>query len=158
MMFPMQLLGWVLLLVLGGLLLWFGIWLNGRLKLSLKSLPWLAVFFALSFGLGTVEPRIFGEIMQHESFPSEWGQGNFLVTWFAARRALQNTGWLIGVLMLFSELAPLLARSSPVEELQTWDPLKRVRASIPLLGVVLIVLAVLPIAVAGAMLAFSGSD
>ena len=157
MIFPMQLLGWTLLLILGGLLLWFGIWLNGRLKLNLKSLPWLAVFFALYFGLGVVEPRILGEIIEHDSFPSEWGQGNFLVTWYSARMALRTTGWLIGVLMLISELAPMLARSSPVEELQTWDPLRGVRASIPALGVVLIVLAVLPIAAAGAVLALSGS-
>ena len=154
MIFPMQLVSWVLILILGGLLLWFGIWLNVRLKLDLKSLPWLAVFFALSFGLGIVEPLIFREIVEIDAFPFD--RETFFFTTNAGLAILRDTGRLIWVLMLLSELAPLLARSSPVEELQTWDPLRGVRASIPVLGVVLIALAILPIAAAGAMLAFSG--
>lgn len=137
-------------ILLWGLLVWFGFWLNRRLKLGLHSLRWAAVYLVASAFLGFVTPFIVKPVIDSGPVPFGWTHGMFVASWSYVNGIARSLGLLILALMIVAELAPIAARAASVPELKAADPLSNVRDRIGLLGIALLAIAFIPFVLAAA--------
>lgn len=140
-------------LLLTVLLLGFGVWLNRRLGLNLRSLRWVVIYFGLSLVLGFITPIILGLSVDTGNLPFGWTSRSFISIWQSAASIPRSIGRFILILMVFAEVVPLLARNSPDAQSKGLDPLALIRTRMTTFGYVVIALVLTPIAVPGIILA-----
>lgn len=151
-MIPLAVLNIVIDILLWALLIWFAAWLNRDLKLGLRSVRWVAIYFLLSTTLGFITPIVLRSVVDGSQIPFGLTAGTFLVTWKHATGILRGISLFILVAIVMSELAPVLGRNSSVSETSRADPLMQIRARVTSLGYVTLALAVAPLVIATGIL------
>lgn len=131
-----------------GLLVWFANWVNRRLKLNFRSFRWIGAWALTSAVSVFLTQVVTASIVGGTDVPIGRSDGTFIAVSTYATRTIPLAGLFVAVLMFIAELATALSSKSASIDVGTPILLSTVRNNLTAIGVVLLALALTPLALA----------